>query len=234
MQARCLQFEFCHVTFYYIHMPWWQCYVSTDHYCTDHIPTTYRPHTDHILTTYRPHTDHIPTTYRPPLPTTYRQFNLFHITDHYCGQHGIFNRVLCCHQHIIILPLSSLWSSWAQCSDYSLNYCTIWQEDTMIPISWSCCVIGKQWRRDCPTSYKWWGTPSILLFTSKCCMILSRIFSHAFMPSWVHCDPTVNMDSHEAFFKQPEVTWASSRISTHGWMSATTLSSDTQVARLSV
>ena len=58
----------------------------TDHMIdfTDHIPTTqtllpttYRPHTDHLSTTYRPLTDHIPTT----LPTTYRQFNLFTITN---------------------------------------------------------------------------------------------------------------------------------------------------------
>ena len=40
--------------------------------------------TDHIPTTYRPRTDHIPTTYRPSLPTTYRQFNLFHITVIHC------------------------------------------------------------------------------------------------------------------------------------------------------
>ena len=44
---------------------------------TDHILTTYQPHTDHIPTTFTDHipttfTDHIPTTYRPPLPTTYR------------------------------------------------------------------------------------------------------------------------------------------------------------------
>ena len=47
---------------------------------TDHLPTTYRPHTDLLLTTYWPLTDHLLTLYQPLtdlLPTTYRP-----LTDH--------------------------------------------------------------------------------------------------------------------------------------------------------
>ena len=36
-----------------------------DHLLTDHLPTTYQPHTNHLPATYQPHTNHLPTTYRP-------------------------------------------------------------------------------------------------------------------------------------------------------------------------
>ena len=54
----------------------------TDHATdfTDHIPTTYQPHTNHIPTTYQPHTCHIPATYQPHtshVPTTIPKYRTF-------------------------------------------------------------------------------------------------------------------------------------------------------------
>ena len=48
---------------------------------TDQIPTTHWPPTDHIPTTYWPHTDHLPTAFTNHVLTSYRQVNLFTITN---------------------------------------------------------------------------------------------------------------------------------------------------------
>ena len=78
---------------------------------SDHIPTTYWPHTNHILRTYQPHT--VPTTNWLPLPTRLTLVHYYHNK----GIHSI-KAARCLHvlwewsriPMACVLPVSSTWA----------------------------------------------------------------------------------------------------------------------------